>query len=123
MSAAEHKQPYPAAERDLVRRMKSGDPQAFDAFLRDWERPILNLAYRLTGSADNTQDIVQAALLRLFALERKVEGRPLLIGQTRIRAELLEPRAVEPTSIGRPGIPPLLSARRRAWSAQTGAAR
>lgn len=51
---------------ELVEHCRRGEPEAFDALMRRYERPIYNLAYRLTGNYDDALDITQEAFLRIY---------------------------------------------------------
>jgi RNA polymerase sigma-70 factor, ECF subfamily len=53
-------------ERLLIERCKAGDRAAFDVLARGYEKRIYNLAYRLSGSYDEANDISVDALLRVF---------------------------------------------------------
>jgi RNA polymerase sigma factor (sigma-70 family) len=47
----------------LVLRCQQGDPEGFDMLVRRWQKPLLNYAFRLTGSTDTAQDAVQETWL------------------------------------------------------------
>lgn len=51
--------------RDLIERCRRGDALAFEQLVRRCEGRLFDLAYRLTGSADDACDVRQLALLRL----------------------------------------------------------
>lgn len=50
----------------LVREAQNGNPQAFEELVRHHDRAILGLAFRLTGSESDAQDIYQEAFLRAY---------------------------------------------------------
>jgi len=51
---------------ELVRRAASGDREAFDLLMRRYERAVYRAAYRLTGNADDAQDVASEAFLRIY---------------------------------------------------------
>lgn len=53
-------------ERRLVARSQRGDLDAFDALMRAYERPVYNLAYRMTGNYDDANDVAAEAFVRVF---------------------------------------------------------
>lgn len=53
-------------ERLLIERCKAGDREAFDVLVRAYEKRVYNLAYRLSGSYDEANDISVDAFLRVF---------------------------------------------------------
>lgn len=59
---------------DLVRRVLSGDPEAFGQLVERWHPPCLRYARRWCGSTETAEEVVQDAFLRVHAsLERYVE--------------------------------------------------
>ena len=56
------------AERDLVRRVQSGETEAFDALVGKYVRRARAIAHRLMQNREDADDLVQDAFLR--ALER-----------------------------------------------------
>jgi len=55
-----------ATDRALVERAAGGSREALDEIARRWDRPIVDLAYRLTGKLEEALDIRQIALVRAF---------------------------------------------------------
>jgi RNA polymerase sigma-70 factor (ECF subfamily) len=51
---------------DAVRRFIGGEEEAFSQIVRQWERRIYNLAWRMAGNREDAQDIVQEAFLSAF---------------------------------------------------------
>jgi len=64
-------------DRDLVRRVRRGDPASFDELVRRYLRPALAVAWEFTESRDDAEDVVQEAFHRaLRGLDRFDETRP-----------------------------------------------
>lgn len=52
---------------ELVRRAQAGELDAFDAIVRGLQAPLLRVCGRLLGSAEDAEEVVQEALVRLHA--------------------------------------------------------
>ena len=50
---------------DLLLRFQEGDPDAFAELVRRWEHSLLKVAARITGDADEAEEVRQIVLLRL----------------------------------------------------------
>lgn len=50
----------------LLTRARRGDPVAYEQLYRWFERPVFNLALRLSGQREEAQDILQDTMLKLF---------------------------------------------------------
>lgn len=50
----------------LVERCRRGDRQAFEALIREYQRPVYNVACRILGNPDDAADATQAAFLKAF---------------------------------------------------------
>jgi RNA polymerase sigma-70 factor (ECF subfamily) len=61
-------------ERILIERCKTGDRAAFDVLVRSYEKRVYNLAYRLSSSYDEANDISVDAFLRVFQAIRLFRG-------------------------------------------------
>lgn len=58
-------------DRSAVRATLRGDRDAFGLLIERYERPIFNVAYRITGSRDDAMDATQTAFTRAYEnLER-----------------------------------------------------
>jgi len=53
------------SDEQLINRFRDGDKRAFDTLIHRYERPIYNLAYRLTGNDNDAQEVVAEAFLRI----------------------------------------------------------
>ena len=61
-------------EKLLIERCKQGDRDAFDTLVRNYEKRVYNLAYRLSGHYDDANDISVDAFLRVFQALRLFRG-------------------------------------------------
>jgi RNA polymerase sigma-70 factor (ECF subfamily) len=66
-----------ASDQTLIDRFLDGDREAFGTIVARWERPVLNLAHRLTGDLEEALDIRQAAFVKAF------RGLPAFNGSAR----------------------------------------
>ena len=53
-------------EITLVRDCQQGDRQALSRLVKDFEKPVYNVAYRILGNVDEAADVTQTAFLRVF---------------------------------------------------------
>jgi RNA polymerase sigma-70 factor, ECF subfamily len=53
-------------DTDLIRQAQHGDRAAFEALVRHYDQAVLRLAYHLTGSEHEAQDIYQEAFLKAY---------------------------------------------------------
>lgn len=61
-------------ERRLIARAQKGDPDAFDALVRRYERQVFNLAYRMTGNYDDANDVAADAFVRVYNAIARFRG-------------------------------------------------
>ena len=54
------------ADQDLVTRSQTGDPAAFEALVRNHQRMIHSLTFRMTGSLADAEDLAQETFLRAY---------------------------------------------------------
>ena len=50
----------------LVRRMMDGDREAFDELMKKTQREIIRLAYLISGSYADSEDIVQETYVQVY---------------------------------------------------------
>ncbi len=63
--------------KDIVRRVLEGDTNAYALLVDAYKNPILQLAYRMTGSLQDADDLAQEAFIRAFRnLHRYDMDRP-----------------------------------------------
>jgi RNA polymerase sigma-70 factor (ECF subfamily) len=53
-------------DTDLIERCRTGDREAFQALLLEYEKPVFNAAYRMLNSRDDAQDVMQTVFLKVF---------------------------------------------------------
>ena len=62
-------------ESAIVARAKSGDEEAFRRLVSSHSRDLFRLAYRLTGSRENADDVVQETFLRAYRSLHRFDAR------------------------------------------------
>ena len=63
---------------ELLRRIRRGDPDAFEAVAREHAPRLFRLAMRMTGRREEAEDLVQETLVRALPALKKFEGRARL---------------------------------------------
>jgi RNA polymerase sigma-70 factor (ECF subfamily) len=53
-------------DQALVARCRSGDLQALEALVVEYQKPVYNAAYRILGNRDDAADATQATFLKAF---------------------------------------------------------
>jgi RNA polymerase sigma-70 factor (ECF subfamily) len=53
-------------EAEIVARVLKGDRQAYAALVEEYKSPIYNLAYRMTGSSEDADDLTQETFIRAY---------------------------------------------------------
>lgn len=61
-------------EIELIERCKRQDPKALDELVSGYERRIYNFAMRLSGNADDAEDIAQETFIRVFNAIQNFRG-------------------------------------------------
>ncbi|RME21758.1 MAG: RNA polymerase sigma factor [Deltaproteobacteria bacterium] len=64
-----------AGDDELMARVAGGDGDAFTDIVRRYQRPALQIAYRMVGCPDAAQDVVQNAFLKIFCKARAYRTR------------------------------------------------
>lgn len=65
-------------DQELVQRFRAGDGQAFDELVERWGPSIWRLAWRLTGDANDAQDVRQMTLMRAYSALDSFNGEASL---------------------------------------------
>jgi RNA polymerase sigma-70 factor, ECF subfamily len=63
-----------ADTEEAVRRFLSGEEEAFSRIVRQWERRIYNLAWRMLNNREDAQDVVQETFLSVFKFLRSLRA-------------------------------------------------
>lgn len=80
-------------DRELIRRARDGDKEAFAEIVQRYHRSIYNLAYRMTGDREDAMDITQEAFFRVYrAFPSFQTDRPFLPWAYRITWNLCADR-------------------------------
>lgn len=58
-------------EQELVLRCRNGDPEAFATLVRNYQRMVHAIAYRMTGSLADAEDLAQETFVRAY---RQIDG-------------------------------------------------
>ena len=61
-------------EKLIIDRCKRGEQAAFDVLIRAYEKRVYNLAYRLSGSYDDANDISVDAFIRIYQAIKLFRG-------------------------------------------------
>ena len=63
------------SDRTVVAKASDGDSEAFRSLVERHSRYVFNVAYRLTGSASDAEDVVQTTFLRTYQQLSRFEAR------------------------------------------------
>lgn len=69
---------YRSDEKDLLERAKRGDEEAFRDLVESHSAGVFRLAYRLTGSRENAEDVVQETFLKAYRSLHRFDARSAL---------------------------------------------
>lgn len=58
--------PDPAADLELVERLREGDDLALNTLIERWEKSLFGYAWRYTGNTADSQDLVAETFVRLY---------------------------------------------------------
>jgi len=97
-----------------VRRVLAGDVEAFEGIVRRWQRPLVNLAFRLCRDQGLAEDMAQEAFVKAYrGLSRwRGEGRfstwlfALTLNHCRSRLRRIRPSMVDIDEALDIGVPP-----------------
>lgn len=62
-------------EREICRAVLAGDRDAYSALVRRYSPTVFRVAYRITGSEDDADEVVQETFLRAYQKLASFEGR------------------------------------------------
>jgi RNA polymerase sigma-70 factor (ECF subfamily) len=63
------------ADQAVVERARSGDGEAFRELVERHGRPLFRLAFRMTGSESDAEDVVQETFLKAYRQLARFDGR------------------------------------------------
>jgi RNA polymerase sigma-70 factor, ECF subfamily len=63
---ADPAQPVPLTDEAAIARVLAGDPSAFEAIVRRWQTPLVNLAWRFCRDRTRAEEMAQEAFLRAW---------------------------------------------------------
>ncbi len=63
------------ADLALIARLRQGDQSAFDTLVRQHQKDLFRLAYRMTRNADDAKDLSQEAFVRAYRGLATFDGR------------------------------------------------
>ncbi|MCP4677514.1 MAG: sigma-70 family RNA polymerase sigma factor [Deltaproteobacteria bacterium] len=53
-------------EKRLVRKLKARDPRAFETLVKQYQRSVFNLVYRMIGAKEEAEDLAQEVFVNVF---------------------------------------------------------
>lgn len=65
------------AEEDIIRKVKEGDMKAFEQLFELYKRSAKQLAYMITGSLADSEDVVQEAFIQCYRKISQLKELPL----------------------------------------------
>jgi RNA polymerase sigma-70 factor (ECF subfamily) len=65
-------------ELTLIARLRQGDQSALDTLVRQYQKDLFRLAYRMTRNAEDAKDLSQEAILRAYRGLASFDGRSSL---------------------------------------------
>ncbi|MEG2583593.1 MAG: sigma-70 family RNA polymerase sigma factor, partial [Oscillospiraceae bacterium] len=63
-----------ATEKELIKRAKNGEVEAFEELISTHEKLIYNISYRMAGNPDDAADMAQEVLIKVFRNIQKFKG-------------------------------------------------
>lgn len=67
-----------AADLELVEALQRGEEAAYEELIRDYQKPVYNLVYRLVKDPADVNDIVQDVFIKVFRHVDRFRGRSSL---------------------------------------------
>jgi RNA polymerase sigma factor (sigma-70 family) len=64
----------PDHELDCIQNCLAGDAEAFAALVKQYQKMVFALAFRMTGSLTDAEDLTQETFLRAFRQQRSFRG-------------------------------------------------
>lgn len=62
-------------EQILIKKAKRGDLQAFEELIIDYEQLVYNVIYRMMGNVEDTYDLSQETLIKVYKNIRQFDGK------------------------------------------------
>ncbi len=62
-------------DRKVIERVLSGDTEAFNLLVREWEKPIYNFILRMIGDRDEAMDLSQDCFMKAYRELRTLKDR------------------------------------------------
>jgi len=63
------------ADLDVVRRIQSGDVEAFDILVRKYRERVLGIVYNMTSNREDAADLAQDAFIKAFQSIQRFQGQ------------------------------------------------
>ena len=60
-------------DRDLIKRARKGEVDAFNALVSRWEKRVFNYLFKLLNRREDAQDVAQEVFLKAYQNLRKLE--------------------------------------------------
>lgn len=65
-------------DHELITKIKNGDQNAFRQLFEQYQHPVYNICYRMTGNREETEDITQDVFIKIFHAIGKFRGEAKL---------------------------------------------
>ena len=66
------------SDEELIKRFKKGDETAYAELVKRYKDKLINFVYHYIGDIDNTEDIVQDTMLKLYEKKDYYHGTMML---------------------------------------------
>lgn len=64
-------------DKQLIKEAKSGSVEAFEELIKQCQKKVFNIAYKMTGSYDDANELAQEAFIRAYKSINKFKGDSL----------------------------------------------